>query len=144
MFIFIALWAYFTLVGLAFCIFGKSTCTEKTQGIMIGMCDSPKAYNNGIPGKGDLITSRCPSRIDIKYPVYEYTVNGIVYRRASPMGYKARHWSLYLGEQTTVYYDPNCPEKVLSFSKSVWSMYGIAFIFLGIWCIIMWLLLQIA
>lgn len=99
--------------------FGKKKNMVTTEGIIVDMCLNPANYNLGLEKSWTMINGMkvsvsmgsCSSSHNMYYPVYEYVVNGVTYRRARGIGYSSLLAEKKIGRTVTVFYDPNNPEK---------------------------------
>lgn len=99
-------------------LFGKKKNMVTTEGVIVDTCLNPLNYNLGLEKSWTMtngmkasvsIGAHFPGR-NICYPVYEYAVNGITYRRAGAIGYHRLFAEKKIGKTVTVFYDPENPE----------------------------------
>lgn len=121
----------FCFMGIVFWLVGHRPCTGQTDGTVIGFCRSAQSFNNGgfdklstMPGSQNIGTRT-------RYPVIEYTVNGVLYRRANPVAYNCAMVQRLLGQPRAVYYDPERPERASLSKYSVFRILGTIFIVIG-------------
>ena len=118
-------------LGIIFSLIGKSPYSMQTQGTVVGMCMNAYSFNNGGFGNISALISSGSSGTGTRCPVFEYMVNGIVYRRANPFAYNVSYVHKMLGQQRMIYYDPKRPERASLSKNSVFHILGIVFISIG-------------
>jgi len=119
------------VLGIVFKLIGKSPYSGQTQGTVVGMCMNAYDFQHGGSGNVSAFISSGSSGTGTRCPVFEYTVNGIVYRRANPIAYNCSLVHKMLGQPRMVYYDPKQPEKASLSKNSVFCILGIVFISIG-------------
>ena len=96
--------------------FGSKKYTATTQGTIVGMCLNAHNFNNGLETELDdgvkvsvSIGISSASGGSSRYPVFEYTVNGQTYRKASGVAHNYGSVKKKIGSTVEVRYNPNDP-----------------------------------
>lgn len=96
--------------------FGKSKYAAVTQGTIVGMCLNAINFNSGRETELDdgvkvsvSIGVSSASGGSSRYPVFEYTVNGQTYRRASGVAHHYYSVKKRIGTAVEVRYNPDDP-----------------------------------
>lgn len=100
-------------------LFRKKNNMATTEGIIVDMCLNPLNYNLGLEKSWTMTNDTKISvsvgayfpGFNICYPVYEYVVDGVTYRRAGAMGYHSWFADKKIGKTVTVFYDPKNPKE---------------------------------
>lgn len=119
------------ILGFIFKLAARSPYTEQTQGTIVGMCMNAHSFNRGGSGNIRGLISSGSSHTGTRCPVFEYSVNGRVYKRANPVAYNCYKIQKMLGETRTVYYAPEAPEKASLVKNSVFGIMGTVFVSTG-------------
>lgn len=97
-------------------MFGKKKNTATTEGIIVGMCLNAYNYNHGMEKELDngasvsfSIGISSSGRGSSRYPVFEYTVDGVTYIRASGVAHNYGSVKNRIGKTVEVRYNPEDP-----------------------------------
>ncbi len=123
--------ALFCFMGIVFWLVGQSPCTGQTDGTVVGFCRSAQSFNKGAFDK--MCTAPCRQDIGIRtwYPVLEYMVKGVLYRRAAPVAHDCATIQKLLGQPRIIYYDPGRPERASLSKYNVFRILSTVFIAVG-------------
>lgn len=102
----------------------------QTDAVVIDTCLNATAYNNGRGGNTNIGVSNGTSA-GSRHPVYEYKVDGRVYRRASLVAYNASTACRMVGNTKTAYFDSANPEKFSPQNNFLWKI-GLVLLCIGV------------
>lgn len=128
--------ALFTILGIIFLISvinEKRKCTAVTEGKVIDIKEEVKYLDED--GKVDFSIGgfkHITYRKEITYyPIYEYTVDGKIYKQQSRTG--SSHCNFCIGQEVEIFYNPQRPQQFYTQSSSNSKMVAVVlFIIVGV------------
>lgn len=123
--------ALLLILGIVFFIVGGRIWNYdcKTTGRVVDMCLNAYGYNNG--GNGNVSgfgISTGAASSGMRCPIFEYIVNGVVYRCAGNTSYNIGHINKMMNKPVEVYYRSSEPGKATISKKSPLRVVGAVFI----------------
>lgn len=118
----------FCILGIIFFVLGrKNNRSAQAEGKIVDMCYNSYMYNKGGNSNVKGVISFGSQSAISSCPVFEYKVDGLIYKRAGKVAYNRGRVMRMIGQPCRVYYNPNNPEDVSLSSKSPLLVLGIVF-----------------
>lgn len=135
--------AAFLGIGFLFLEATEKPGRARTKGHVVDVCLDAVAYNSGLSGADTVGLMSVLKHSETRYPIFEYAVDGVIFRRAHPVSFKRAALKRMMEKPLIVYYDPLYPEKgsltkhtFLGILGKCFIPAGISFLFIGIVCML--------
>ena len=124
------------ILGLIFKLISRKPYSQSVLGIITDSCINAYDFNNGGTGK-KYVGIGNSSGGSARYPIFEYKIGGVVYKRAHNVAYNAASVYRMINHSKTVYYNSENPQYASLSKYDTKHILGFVFTIIGIVCIIL-------